>query len=443
MQTLMKPRSRHPTTTSTTTTTTATSSSTSSRLGVPADDAIQVLSQSPPHDRDHIIIDEDEPPARKRPAIDTDVYLLQDEEDERERAERERRRQKLDEIAVSDALLAETIARNEELEAKLAAKQAQAVSATLAAGMGAEFPRYWAGMGQAKFKLCEIYPTEEDIKVCRACESIISKPNAEECPTCNTETEPEMVINQFLRTFPSMTRGNIVSVSRVQHQKLWRNYQIFRRDMMEEHPHIDVNEKLLFHGAPVNIIQSIVKEGFDIRVANYSGALGVGTYFAVNASYSHSYSTKMGCNSVIEMLVCRVALGKSAGGSSGLRKPPAGCHSVINARGEGSSSANTLYAIFDNHQSYPEYLIRYSPTAHYKPLAVAPSTPAVASTPNSMLMRMAASVGVPFSYFSPSPAAPAIPPLPLPAGLPPIPGPPPRQTYKKRRSKHGRYDDDS
>ena len=52
------------------------------------------------------------------------------------------------------------------------------------------------------------------------------------------------------------------------------------------------------------------------------------------------------------MVLARVALGRQCAGSAGLRRPPAGYHSV-----HGVLGADTVSVVFDNHQCYPEYVI--------------------------------------------------------------------------------------
>lgn len=55
------------------------------------------------------------------------------------------------------------------------------------------------------------------------------------------------------------------------------------------------------------------------------------------------------------MLLCRVALGKVTKGSSGLRRAPPGFDSVTRV----TSERDEIFAVFDNAQSYPEYLVHY------------------------------------------------------------------------------------
>ena len=56
------------------------------------------------------------------------------------------------------------------------------------------------------------------------------------------------------------------------------------------------------------------------------------------------------------MLLCRVALGKIAEGSPDLRRPPPGFDSVCRKL---DLHRNDIFAVFDNSQSYPEYIIHY------------------------------------------------------------------------------------
>ena len=56
------------------------------------------------------------------------------------------------------------------------------------------------------------------------------------------------------------------------------------------------------------------------------------------------------------MLMCRVALGKVAKGKSSLRQPPSGFYSVCRSLDE---RHNDIYAVFDNSQSYPEWIVHY------------------------------------------------------------------------------------
>ena len=56
------------------------------------------------------------------------------------------------------------------------------------------------------------------------------------------------------------------------------------------------------------------------------------------------------------MLLCRVALGKVCKGNSSLLRPPPGYDSVCRDR---DLRHNDVYAVFDNNQSYPEYIVHF------------------------------------------------------------------------------------
>lgn len=169
---------------------------------------------------------------------------------------------------------------------------------------------------------------------------------------------------------------------------MWRWYTLKRQDIAENNNDFS-NEKFLFHGSSVCIssvlhsilsvqisnIPVIVKEGLDTRVANLGGAIGAGIYFAEDAVTSLGYVSGATVQGDYQMLLCRVALGhvtqvtsciissQTAQGQSGLRRPPKRLdksNSLYDSV-DGMLGNRKMYAIFDNHQSYPEYLIHYDP----------------------------------------------------------------------------------
>ena len=173
-------------------------------------------------------------------------------------------------------------------------------------------------------------------------------------------------------------------------------------------------ERLLFHGADAGTISAIVAGGFECRIASMGGALGAGAYFAEHASYSNNYSRMPphaagpgptarapppppawlrgvpahlhaamlaraglaheaphpaaaadadavrsitpapGC---LLMIVARVALGRTGQAAPQMRIAPPGFHSV----GDNPRGQCQIYAVFDNFQAYPEYVLEYDP----------------------------------------------------------------------------------
>eukprot|EP00803_Ostreobium_quekettii_P010434 evm.model.scf_4.3 EVM.evm.TU.scf_4.3 scf_4:99448-108868(-) len=254
--------------------------------------------------------------------------------------------------------------------------------------------------------------------------------------------ELELVLERFDAGHGPPSRASVVCVQRVQNQRLWEKYCARSSEIREAAGDGGVNERPLFHGSDMASLETITRDGFDIRVANLNGAMGAGAYFSESSSYSHIYSMKrprgpgaplgggrftfmmfprpntprptglrqhggrgrfrataplpqrMGPprmpaivlprgppagpsarppavpalpglgpgvqvpgnagGRVVAMLLCRVALGRSARGQLGLRKPPEGFDSVTDA-----TRNHSMYAIFDNAQAYPEYVIYY------------------------------------------------------------------------------------
>ena len=128
-----------------------------------------------------------------------------------------------------------------------------------------------------------------------------------------------------------------------------------------------VNEKDLFHGTRSADPSLIYKgeEGFDMRFSA-QGMWGTGCYFAVNASYSHSYSYRLSDGSH-QMFLAKVLTGDSADIPSdrSLRMPPK--KSDVSAFfGEnrydtvtGVTGGSRVYITYKNDKAYPFYLITY------------------------------------------------------------------------------------
>jgi len=113
------------------------------------------------------------------------------------------------------------------------------------------------------------------------------------------------------------------------------------------------NIKYLFHGSADKAYENILETGFDLHYANASGLLGAGIYFAEDASYSHGFGriTNTNLGKINHILYCRVNLGKTCKGCSGMTSTPKGFDAV--------HSDHKTYAVFDNYQGLPEYIIYY------------------------------------------------------------------------------------
>jgi len=160
--------------------------------------------------------------------------------------------------------------------------------------------------------------------------------------------EYNSIVERFTESSP---HAKVKKVQRNQNRRLWMWYLLKKQDV-EKNAINGANEKFLFHGSRKSAYDVILKEGLDHRVAELGGAIGAGVYFATQSSTSMGY-----ISGSKKMLMCRVTLGDVGKGKHGLRRPP-------QKSGKGTlydsvSNGGTAYVIFDNHQSYPEYIVSF------------------------------------------------------------------------------------
>jgi hypothetical protein len=117
------------------------------------------------------------------------------------------------------------------------------------------------------------------------------------------------------------------------------------------------NIKSLFHGSGDKAYDQILETGFDVNYAAPTGLLGQGIYFAESALYSHSYGriTKTNIGKINHLLYCKVNLGKTCIGHTGLISNPNGF--------DGVHSDYQTYCVFENFQGIPQYIIYYLVTS--------------------------------------------------------------------------------
>jgi hypothetical protein len=166
------------------------------------------------------------------------------------------------------------------------------------------------------------------------------------------------------RTFKFLRVEKIVNEYREE------KYQKLREKIRSENNGC-AKQRFLFHGSSNTSIDSIVENGFDIRLSNPNGMFGAGIYFARNSSKANLYTGIFGgcnCSPVQDcgvcrryMLECRVLIGKpfySTQANQSLRAPPQGFHSVY-----GIPSAAGLdhpeIIVYKNYQALPLFKIAY------------------------------------------------------------------------------------
>ena len=122
-------------------------------------------------------------------------------------------------------------------------------------------------------------------------------------------------------------------------------------------------EKHLFHGTSADAVDAICKQNFDWRVCGKSGTkYGKGSYFAANASYSHSFA-KCGSDGFRFLFLARVLVGSFIKGETEYRRPPnkdpSNPSSDLYDSCVDDERNPEIFVIFNSDQVYPEYVIKY------------------------------------------------------------------------------------
>ncbi|XP_078378734.1 uncharacterized protein LOC144661781 [Oculina patagonica] len=165
----------------------------------------------------------------------------------------------------------------------------------------------------------------------------------------------------------------IDSVERVENPFLWETYCRKKDHMValakQNDPQsmaseiIQNSEKRLFHGTSAEVVEAISKKNFDWRVCGKNGTkYGEGSYFATNASYSHSYS-KSDFDGSRFMFLARVLVGSYTKGRPAYRRPPLKDPSdpasdLFNSCVDNECNPK-IFVISDSDQLYPEYILKY------------------------------------------------------------------------------------
>ncbi|XP_032833032.2 protein mono-ADP-ribosyltransferase PARP12 [Petromyzon marinus] len=188
----------------------------------------------------------------------------------------------------------------------------------------------------------------------------------------NTTSEYKEVATLFKNTL-SQPSINILNVKRVQNLELWDAFQRKREWMRKKNDGVEVEERKLFHGTRPKHVVPICQQNIDWRLRGAHGtAYGEGSYFARDASYSHTYSKgrKGTAPASAAMFLARVLVGRYTCGKAGYVRPPAIKASPSTSAGQPApevfydSCVNTeidpsIFVVFERDQIYPEYVIEY------------------------------------------------------------------------------------
>ncbi|XP_071146125.1 uncharacterized protein [Mytilus edulis] len=175
------------------------------------------------------------------------------------------------------------------------------------------------------------------------------------------------VLSSFQKT---MTKGKyeVRSIYRVQSRKLWSEFETKKKhmhaDAEKDNPTFSsIDERSLFHGTDsLDVCRGICINNFDFRKSGKNATVfGEGSYFARDASYSHSYTKASSDFGDRYMFRAKVLVGKFTQGSRTYRRPPeipGQSHKLYDSCVDHPVDPN-IFVIFDRSQSYPEYLINY------------------------------------------------------------------------------------
>ncbi|XP_074070760.1 LOW QUALITY PROTEIN: protein mono-ADP-ribosyltransferase PARP14 [Macrotis lagotis] len=164
----------------------------------------------------------------------------------------------------------------------------------------------------------------------------------------------------FCQTCPNYT---IEKIQRIQNKKLWKYYET-KKILMDEQNKQTKNERYLFHGTDCSSLSHVNSHGFNRSYAGKNAtAWGKGTYFAVKAQYSanDTYS-KPDTNGKKHMYYVRVLTGDYTVGNASLLVPPSKNSqdaSVLYDSVTDNMKNPSLFVIFYDNQSYPDYLITF------------------------------------------------------------------------------------
>ncbi|XP_046345461.2 protein mono-ADP-ribosyltransferase PARP15-like isoform X1 [Haliotis rufescens] len=171
------------------------------------------------------------------------------------------------------------------------------------------------------------------------------------------------VKNNLMKSFGDKAkRVTILKIERIQLPHLYRQFQIERQTVQKEHPSQD-NQRILWHGTDIEAVPNINKYGFN---RSYSGKhasqYGQGVYFATSAIYSsddkYSPPDTYGIKYIYQ---ARVLTGRYTKGEATMRDAPLvnPTKSVRFNSTTDNASRPSLFSIFRDTYSYPEYLISF------------------------------------------------------------------------------------
>lgn len=168
-----------------------------------------------------------------------------------------------------------------------------------------------------------------------------------------TTLEHMMVEDMFGRTMPGIV---VDKIQRVENGDLHECFGVRRRQC-------PVALRVLFHGAgSEEANKSIMENGFQPTLSGtrVGQIYGAGTYFARDASYSHSYASALPSGQR-QMFAAEVVVGRSTRGAKDMRQ----CPPLPDEQGRRYDSLvdcekdPSIFVVQHSNQAYPAFLITY------------------------------------------------------------------------------------
>ncbi|XP_029943877.1 protein mono-ADP-ribosyltransferase PARP14-like isoform X2 [Salarias fasciatus] len=180
--------------------------------------------------------------------------------------------------------------------------------------------------------------------------------NLKVVPLQPSSTEYRTVLYSFKRT----ANNTVIKIERLQNVHLRRTYRVQKQYVSEKNKGQGTIERRLFHGTSPETCGSIMNHGFNRSFSGKNGtALGHGTYFAVNASYSVSFASP-GADGSQTMFLARVLTGCYTQGNSSMRCPPSrSSHDLYDSVVDRTDNPS-MFVVFNDNQAYPDYLITFT-----------------------------------------------------------------------------------
>lgn len=113
-------------------------------------------------------------------------------------------------------------------------------------------------------------------------------------------------------------------------------------------------------------MEPICQQGFDWRLSGskHGARYGKGSYFAVEASYSHNYSRVKAADENYRVFMAKVIVGSYVVGSYETQRPPAKDASdplsPLHDSCVNSVAKPTIFVVFERCQAYPYYIVDYT-----------------------------------------------------------------------------------